>query len=104
MAEETLSQENYNRLQEWDKLPYRVREEASRKLAERLSLDPFLIDSIDESMRSDQDWWISVTANFEAEVRNFLDNEIVFAGNQRVSDHWICAIEKAVERVIDGVG
>ena len=100
MAEETLSQENYNRLQEWDKLPYRVREEASRKLAERISLDPFLVDSINQSVKADQNWWVSINPSFETEVKNFLDKEIVFVGNQRVSDHWISAIEKAVERVL----
>lgn len=91
---------NKRRREDWDNLPFIIRESVIDSLSKNFELN-FCIE-IQKQINSDEDWWKNYP-EWGVELRSYLrqiykDNELP---KNNWEDYWVCAIEKSVERVIE---
>ncbi len=91
---------NKRRREDWDNLPFLIRETVIEKLSANFNLE-FSQELIKE-INSNQDWWRD-HENWGVELRAYLRN--FYKDNELPKNdweyYWVSAIEKSVERVIE---
>lgn len=92
---------NKRRREDWDDLPFVVRETIIEQLSQNFKLE--FCEDIQKEINTDQDWWKDYEESWGVELRAFLRN--LYKDNELPKNdweyYWVSAIEKSVERVIE---
>lgn len=91
---------NKRRREDWDNLPFLIRETIIEKLSPNFNLE--FSQELSKEINSDQDWWRNYE-NWGVELRAYLRN--FYKDNELPKNdweyYWVSAIEKSVEKVIE---
>lgn len=99
----TTQEENWvnkRRREDWDSLPFIIRETVIEKVSENFTLE--FCENLQKEINKDQDWWKEYD-HWGVELRSYLrqffqDSDLPKNDWQY---YWASAIEKSVERVIE---